>query len=159
MGFGVVEKRLCTRCKRSLDISNFRWRTREQKQRNCYCNECMKLYRKEHYHSNPTPYLDRAKSRITEVKRLYLQYMTEHACVDCGEDDPVLLEPDHVRGEKTAGVSKILRLRSSWEKVEEELKKCDIRCVSCHRRKTAREQNWYKFLGVTVKATARPPKP
>jgi hypothetical protein len=32
----------------------------------------------------------------------------------------------------------------SWDRIAEELKKCDVRCANCHRRKTARDFKWFK---------------
>lgn len=154
-----MEKKVCTRCGEPKPIDEFGWKNREKGWRQCYCRECMKEFRKEHYRSAPGPYNARARAQKKETKRLYLQYMSGKKCVDCGEDDPILLEPDHVRGKKSANISVLIRKGRSWKAVLSELEKCDIRCVVCHRRKTARDQGWYKLLGVTVKVTARSPKP
>lgn len=77
---------------------------------------------------------------------MYFDYLSKQKCVDCGEKDPVLLEPDHVRGKKKHGVGSMIRAARAWSEIEEELAKCDIRCVSCHRKKTAKDQGWYKYL-------------
>ena len=33
----------------------------------------------------------------------------------------------------------------SWEKILDEIKKCQVLCVKCHRIKTGRDANWYKY--------------
>lgn len=52
-------------------------------------------------------------------------------CVDCGEDNPILLCFDHV-GEKTKTVSAYRTLAG----MRSEAEKCVIRCYNCHRMKT-----------------------
>jgi hypothetical protein len=93
----------------------------------------------------------------TERRRRYghrlWEYLLEHPCVDCGEPDPVVLDFDHVGGVKTANVSYLLNSAAGWERVESEMKKCEVRCANCHRRKTAREQNWYKFARLQFSAS------
>jgi hypothetical protein len=65
-------------------------------------------------------------------------------CIDCGEADPVVLEFDHRdRSEKRANVSRLLA--NGWATVLCEIEKCDIRCVNCHRRRTAEQFGWTKL--------------
>ena len=66
-------------------------------------------------------------------------------CADCGEKDPVVLEFDHVR-DKEKDVSLLLAGGYSLERILKEIDKCVIRCANCHRRKTAKDQNWYVRL-------------
>lgn len=70
------------------------------------------------------------------------KYLLDHPCVDCGESDPIVLDFDHVRGEKKENVSK--RVRVSLEAVILEIAKCEVRCANCHRRKTARQFGYYR---------------
>jgi L-lysine 2,3-aminomutase len=74
-----------------------------------------------------------------------LDYFSEHPCVDCGETDPVVLEFDHVRGEKVAAISFMIPRGYPMAKILAEVDKCDVRCANCHRRKTAKERNWYAY--------------
>jgi 5-methylcytosine-specific restriction endonuclease McrA len=67
----------------------------------------------------------------------------EHACVDCGETDAVVLDFDHLR-DKVNDVSSLVALRRPWEEVLEEIEKCEVRCANCHARKTARELGSYR---------------
>jgi len=36
--------------------------------------------------------------------------------------------------------------KSTKDGLQKECKKCEVRCVNCHMRKTAKEQNWFKLL-------------
>ena len=76
-----------------------------------------------------------------------VQYLSNHPCVDCGEADPVVLEFDHVRGEKSGEIANMLRRQVAWERIIDELSKCEVRCANCHRRRTARQFNWYRLSG------------
>jgi len=73
-------------------------------------------------------------------------YLLAHPCMDCGEADPVVLEFDHVRGEKVGSLSNMAIRRFSLAKLAAEVAKCEVRCANCHKRKTAREQGWHARL-------------
>ena len=78
----------------------------------------------------------RRKRRIRGVVQEYLE---THPCVDCGESDPVVLEFDHVRGEKVMDIAGMKARAASLFTIDNEIAKCDVRCANCHRRKTAQE--------------------
>jgi len=73
-----------------------------------------------------------------------MEYLNAHPCVDCGETDPIVLDFDHCRGEKSFGISKAINGGYSKKRLLEEVKKCDVRCTKCHRRKTASENGYYR---------------
>ena len=56
-------------------------------------------------------------------------------CVDCGERDLVVLDLDHVRGQKLMNVSKMFS--APLDRLIAEIAKCETRCSNCHRRATA----------------------
>ena len=57
----------------------------------------------------------------------------------------MLLEFDHRAGSnKVEAVSRLIGTRS-WRVVKAEIEKCDVRCVRCHRRKTAKEFSWKRL--------------
>ena len=76
-----------------------------------------------------------AKAIRRRYRRIFL-YLLDHPCVDCGEKDPLVLEFDHVRGEKKREVSKLLCNGYAWKTIRAEIKKCVVRCANCHRHKT-----------------------
>jgi hypothetical protein len=73
---------------------------------------------------------------VAERVAYLVAFFRSHPCVDCGEDDPLVLEFDHL-GEKDFNISKGVRDRG-WHKVLAEMAKCDVVCANCHRRRTAR---------------------
>ena len=55
-------------------------------------------------------------------------------CADCGVSYPaVVMEFDHVRGDKITSVSMMISCLASWEAIEEEIAKCELVCSNCHR--------------------------
>lgn len=56
-------------------------------------------------------------------------------CADCGLDTPNLLQFDHVRGVKL----KMVTALHSEKKIDEEIAKTEMRCIMCHRYKSAKE--------------------
>jgi hypothetical protein len=57
----------------------------------------------------------------------------------------VLLDFDHRAGEtKVDDVARLIWDRK-WVAAAEEIAKCDVRCVRCHRRKTARQFGWSRI--------------
>jgi len=72
-------------------------------------------------------------------QQMLTAYFGLHACVDCGEADPTVLEFDHVRGKKLANVANMVRNGIQWSRIEMEIAKCEVRCANCHCRKTAKE--------------------
>lgn len=70
------------------------------------------------------------------------EYLENHPCVDCGEQDPVVLEFDHVRGEKSYTITNMAL--HSLDNIEAEIAKCDVRCANCHRRVTSKRMGYYR---------------
>ena len=54
-------------------------------------------------------------------------------CIDCGESNPLVLDFDHVRGNKKMCISNMVRNSYSIETIQKEIEKCEIRCSNCHR--------------------------
>ena len=73
--------------------------------------------------------------RSRKRNRDFLQeYLKTHPCVDCGEEDLIVLEFDHVRGRKSACVKQLAR-DCSMETLVKEVRKCEVRCSNCHKRR------------------------
>lgn len=70
-------------------------------------------------------------------KQIVKEYKETHPCVDCGEDDPVVLQFDH--RDPTEKVDKINNIMSNKgiAALMTEIAKCDVRCANCHQRRHA----------------------
>lgn len=140
----------CNRCKKEVDLAQFRKRMRGAKSHpQPYCLPCQREYDRE--------YWQRTRARRNKLKRIsdrklrqrngqfIVNYLKNHNCVDCGESDPVVLEFDH-RGNKFDNISNLIGKRIALEKIFSEIKKCEIRCANCHRRKTAKDLKWHSYI-------------
>ena len=78
----------------------------------------------------------RSIKRRKERNRLYvIDFLNNHPCTDCGEKDILVLEFDHLR-DKVANVSAMVSFGYKLETLVAEIKKCEVVCCNCHRRRT-----------------------
>ena len=110
------------------------------------CRPCSAAYHREHYLANKQRYVDQAavrrKALVWERMRFLVDFFASHPCVDCGEEDPLVLEFDHLR-DKEFTISQALYDRG-WGSIYEEIAKCDVVCANCHRRRTAHRRRSIK---------------
>jgi len=78
------------------------------------------------------------KDRRNDLRKFVIEYLNVNPCVDCGESNPVVLDFDHVRGDKLDSISRMVMVGFSIKKISDEINKCDVRCANCHRIATAK---------------------
>jgi hypothetical protein len=136
----------------SLDAFSTRRASRDGLQ-----NRCRECWRKDYIANRE----DRkataaagAHATLTRHRERLQQYLETHPCVDCGEDDIRCLEFDHRDpSQKLANVSALVAMHVRWERILAEIAKCDVRCASCHAKRTAeqrnswRHQRWFLIRG------------
>jgi hypothetical protein len=140
--------RLCARCQLEKPLDEFPIKNAARGTYRSYCRPCCSESGKEHYRKNVAAYLLRARTRSAidrpGNRKLIADYLSSRACVDCGERDPVVLEFDHRDPtSKTDDVGRLVHT-GSRATVQAEIEKCDVRCVNCHRRRTAQQFGWHK---------------
>ena len=140
----------CSNCRRILPLEYFS--PKSTLHRKTYCKECQRAYCREHYRRNVAAHIQRrmikSKRYRDRNRRLVVEYLLGHPCVDCGESDILVLDFDHRDGrEKQFDISVFVSRGQSWRRIEAEIAKCDVRCANCHLRKTAIDLRWYKSLG------------
>lgn len=139
----------CSACGQDKTANQFSFSDEVRRLLNSYCRVCQATYRRAHYLANRPDYIRRAvmqvKGRRVENRQEVLAYLRTHPCVDCGIVDPLVLEFDH--RDPTGKLTEIgkMMVNKRWPRVRAEIDKCDVRCVNCHRRKTARDFGWAKF--------------
>ncbi len=139
--------RVCSRCKLEKADELYSWKNKAKGKRCDHCKACHTIYLSKHYQDNKPYYIAKArKSKVKlffELKQKIREYLIAHPCVECGEGDPVVLEFDHVRGEKRHSISNMVTSRaSSWTAVQSEIAKCEVRCANCRRIRTAYQFDW-----------------
>jgi hypothetical protein len=120
-----TEEIIKNRCKSCRSKYHLEWHHRTKEQR----KQKIKVYKKT------------SKDRLN---KFILEYLLEHPCVDCGESDIVVLDFDHLK-DKTTSIGRMLTNGKSIITMEEEIRKCEVRCANCHRRKTAKQFNWWRI--------------
>lgn len=83
------------------------------------------------------------RRRRREVRAFLEDYLRSHACAECGEADPVVLEFDHV-GEKRGHVAALAGNGISVRGIKRELMNCEVVCVNCHRVRSAKSRHWWR---------------
>jgi len=87
------------------------------------------------------------KERKRRIRQYVWDYLSNNPCIDCGEKNPILLEFDHRKSfKKISTVSNLVSNGYSIKTIVKEIGKCRVRCVKCHRMKTAKDQKWYKDI-------------
>ncbi len=152
--------RRCCMCGVEKPLSEFAFRSLATSERQSHCRACHAAYRRQHYLRNRDVYIAREAARIKafriENRVKMFDYLSIHPCVDCGETDVLVLEFDHRDPATKKRDIGFMAARKPWKFVLAEIEKCDVRCVNCHRRRTARQFNWAKS-GVPERSTLPDP--
>jgi 5-methylcytosine-specific restriction endonuclease McrA len=147
-----IEAKRCVKCREWKLLSAFSRSAREKDGLQEHCKQCAAAY----FQAKRAKIILQVRARkarlIDEARQAVRVYLTNHPCVDCGETDPVVLEFDHVRGRKRSTVERLVYQGYGLRVVMSEIEKCDVRCANCHRRKTARELGWYRWVAVNSPA-------
>lgn len=68
------------------------------------------------------------KKRLAEIK-------IASGCVDCGINNHIVLDFDHIN-DKKYNVSQMVHDGFSWKAILKEIAKCQVVCANCHRLRT-----------------------
>ena len=128
--------KVCTKCGCNKDETDFRWRIKRKNLRESACKPC----RKPSGAALKIRYASAAQRRKRNREHLEI-----HPCLVCGESDPIVLEFDH-RDSSTKHIEICEMSTRSLQTIAAEIAKCDVLCANCHRRRTAKQQGWYKNL-------------
>lgn len=122
MGRPILDDKQCSSCKQRKPKSEFYGAVKKSGT----CKQC--------------------QSEGQSARRQHLaDYLRQHPCVDCGEDDPIVLEFDHL-GDKTDSLARMVRNNVTFARLDEEVAKCEVRCANCHKRRTAVQFGWIHKL-------------
>lgn len=141
--------KVCIKCRQEKPLEEFPLKSKLRGTRQTVCKRCTAERSNKWYYANKDAHIRNVRMNKIEYKNEVSQYiwsyLASHPCVDCGESDPVVLEFDHVRGEKVDAISTMIGRGFPFEQIKEEIEKCDVRCSNCHRRKTAKDRGWFRW--------------
>ncbi len=144
-----MKTRTCPRCKidKSLDLFNKDKNRRTGVQ--TYCKECAKERFQIYYKNNKEHHLETVRkvnrANVLKKQKFVLKFLLENPCVQCREKDVLLLEFDHLRNKKFI-IAELVCGGFSIKSLQKEMKKCQILCVACHRKKSMKNSKSYKYL-------------
>lgn len=79
------------------------------------------------------------KELAQKIKQQYKRKLAEikkaSGCVDCGEQNHIVLDFDHLR-DKKYNISRMIHDGFSWKAIMREINKCEVVCANCHRIRT-----------------------
>lgn len=143
-----MASKICNHCHEEKDVSEFSWRYKDKGIRQPTCKVCQRKQHKAWYARHGKKHRKRVVENQQAIKNANKQwvwdYLSNHPCVDCGENDPMILEFDHVRGKKRNSISRLVGEGYGLETIQAEIAKCVVRCANCHRRKTYKEKGWFQ---------------
>jgi len=144
-------RKVCSRCGQERDAEkDFSWRYKDRGIRQPRCKGCQSELSKLHYQNNKQIYNERTRAykarTISENISHIHSYLATHPCVDCGQTNILVLEFDHVNGQKSYGIAKFLTWGFNWSTIEAEIAKCEVRCANCHRIKTIEWKKGWRSL-------------
>jgi len=142
-------RKICVACKEDKLLSEFPFKNTEEGTKSSRCFICQRLYSKSHYQLNKKEYAENnakhRRKRMLANRKIVLEHFKKNPCVDCGETDPIVLQFDHVRGEKSFSIGNKYR-DIEPENLLKEIEKCETRCANCHARRTAKQQKWFRLI-------------
>lgn len=139
----------CTICLLEKLIDDFYIRKNGYVEPNC--KDCSRERARVFYKNNKTKCISKSilyRSQNQKISREYVfDYLTTHPCIDCGENNILTLEFDHIKNhDKKHFISSMIIQGYHLNKIKKEIDKCEVRCANCHKIKTAKQQKWYRFL-------------
>lgn len=148
----------CSKCKESKSLNEFAKHSGKKDGLQTYCRACQTKWATEKYHSDPNrriTIVKRNERLRTRNKQAIENYLRGKSCVDCGNDNIVVLTFDHIREKKRATVSDMVLHGYSLEAIHKEISKCEIRCFNCHMIKDSKRRGGLKWRG-TIQPQPQP---
>jgi hypothetical protein len=142
-------KKICTKCKGEKEKEEFNKNKTKKDGYQNICKICSREKSKKFYNENIEAQrkiiYKQKKDRKKESREKINEYLLLHPCLDCKNDNLIVLEFDHREPDKkNKAILEMLSTGYSWNKILKEIEKCDVRCANCHRIKTAKQLGYNK---------------
>jgi hypothetical protein len=127
----------CTSCGTEKPYDQYITKKRNKDGVTAMCRECTLPRSRQQYKEKPEPQKKAVKERKSGHRARVTHYKVENPCADCQKFYPsYVMQFDHVRGIKKAGISQMISDGYSWNEIEEEIQKCELVCANCHAERT-----------------------
>ena len=145
----MSELKCCKKCGVDKEYKEFSKNRRRKDGHQDNCKACIKIRDAEQYVKSKPKFAKWSKDRRLRVRKLVFEYLLTHPCVECSERDIIVLEFDH-RTQTTKRFDVMSATHGhSWKTILAEIKKCDVVCANCHKRRTAKMLNWAVRLEIS----------
>lgn len=136
----------CSQCNEMKSLDDFGKSTRSPDGHRPECRLCRRKDAKLYYENLSEE--KRSSRQLAEEKRrnecrTVVLERFEEGCSDCGQKDIRVLEFDHVKGNKEANMSTLIR-NGTITSLRKEIEKCDVVCANCHRIRTTAQFKWWR---------------
>jgi hypothetical protein len=131
----MSDKKVCSKCKRELSVSNFRWKNKSKGIYHSQCKDCQKAQEKIHYQESKERRESVRETATFQKNRniLLVEQARQCGCIKCGEKRSYVLDFHHRDPEEKADVLSHMIKSASESSILKELAKCDVLCANCHR--------------------------
>lgn len=127
-----MDEKKCGACGHVKQISEFNRRGDNLQGR---CRACNKARLRKHYLENKQYYRDKHNRHRAKVFALFRDWKKDKVCSICGEDHVACIVLHHRNpNEKQGGISYLISRGWGWNRILDEILKCDILCANCHRK-------------------------
>ena len=128
-----MTKKTCTQCDNTKPITAFNksGKSKHKHGVQAWCRDCQKA----HYRKTRIQHMANVKRRQRMLQKRVTQYKKAQICGRCGFSDWRALDFHHRDPQnKKANLAHIgLHKGWAWERIVEEIEKCEIICANCHR--------------------------
>lgn len=144
-----TEIRICAKCGIEKSLNEEFHKSPEGPRGKCLiCKDCRNTKNVSDYHNGDDNKKRKKAGQKNEriIRNLnYIIDIKNNNCVDCNKQYVhYCMEFDHI-GKKTCNISRLVWDGASLEKINNELKQCELVCILCHRMRTFIRKNRPKF--------------
>ncbi len=143
--------KICTKCNKNKKISGYRKYARSNDNLTSWCKECFAEYDRKRYQNG-----DKIRKETNNLNRrlrnkaFIKDYLQNNPCVECGDSDWWALDFDHIDQKTKHKEITYFISENGIKSMKEEIKKCRVLCVKCHRKRTIQQLGWWRAEAFTV---------
>lgn len=143
-----MKTKTCPKCGFEKSFDEFAKNKTKNDGLSFYCKICQREYVRNHYKKNTNYYKNKARKRQSFINEWYRKFKSSLICEICGEDHIACIEFHHKDpNEKEESLSKAVNKGWGIERLEKEIKKCQVLCSNCHHKTHYEERSGpFKYM-------------